>query len=217
MPDSPPRILVLAGTNGAGKSSIGGAFLRQSGGQYFNPDEVARAMRVADPSLDASAANGRAWASGRRLLEDAIRDRHDFAFETTLGGSTITGLLLEASRQGFEVRVWYAGLATQELHVARVAARVRHGGHDIPEQDIRRRYDQSRRNLVVLLSHLHELQVYDNSAEGDPTTGATPRPKLVLHLQRGKIIGPPILGRTPAWARPIVAAARKIALSQPER
>ena len=104
--------MVLAGTNGAGKSSIGGAFLRQAGGRYFNPDEIARAMRVADPSLDVAAANGRAWATGRRLLEQAIRERHDFALETTLGGRTITGLLLEALRRGFEVRVWYAGLAT---------------------------------------------------------------------------------------------------------
>src|SRR6185503_10353107 len=123
-------------TNGAGKSSIGGAFLREAGGQYFNPDEIARAMRTADPSLDAAPANGRAWAAGRRLLERAIRDRHDFAIETTLGGTTITALLLEAARRGFEVRVWYAGLATPELHVARVRSRVRRGGHDIPEPDI---------------------------------------------------------------------------------
>ena len=211
MPDAPPRILVLAGTNGAGKSSIGGAFLRQSGGQYFNPDEVARAMRLADASLDAAAANGRAWATGRRLLEQAIRSRHDFAIETTLGGSTITGLLLEAMRQGFEVRVWYAGLATPDLHLARVAARVRHGGHDIPEPDIRRRYDQSRRNLIVLLPHLTELAVYDNSGEGDPATGKTPQPVLVLQLRQGAIVGPPDLGHTPTWARPIVAAARKVA------
>ncbi len=210
MPDSPPRILVLAGTNGAGKSSIGGAFLREAGGEYFNPDEVARAMRAADPSLDAAAANGHAWATGRRLLEQAIRDRRDFALETTLGGRTFTGLLLEASRRGFEVRVWYAGLATPELHLARVAARVRRGGHDIPEPDVRRRYDHSRRNLIVSLPHLAELAVYDNSTEADPASGKTPQPVLVLHLRHGAILGPPSLDRTPTWARPIVAAARKV-------
>jgi predicted ABC-type ATPase len=209
--DAPPRISLLAGTNGAGKSSIGGAFLRQAGGHYFNPDEVARAMRAADPSLDVPEANGRAWAEGRRLLEEAIRDRRDFAFETTLGGATMTGLVLEACRQGFEVRVWYAGLATPELHAARVAARVRLGGHDIPERDIRRRYDQSRRNLVALLPHLTEVAVYDNSAEGDPATGARPRPALVLHMRRGRIVGPPDLTGTPVWARSIVAAARRVA------
>lgn len=213
MPDRPPRILVLAGTNGAGKSSIGGAFLRQSGGEYFNPDEVARIMRDADPSLDAATANGRAWAVGRRLLEEALRDRRDFAFETTLGGRTIAALLVAAARQGFEVRVWYAGLATPELHVARVAARVRLGGHDIPEQAIRRRYDQSRRNLIALLPYVTELTVHDNSAESDPGTGLAPRPMLVLHVRRSTILGPRDLTSTPTWARPIVAAARKLARS----
>ncbi len=213
MPDQPPRILVLAGTNGAGKSSIGGAFLRRSGGAYFNPDEIASAMRVADPSLDAATANGRAWAVGRRFLEEAVRDRRDFAFETTLGGSTITGLLVAAARRGFEVRIWYAGLATPELHVARVAARVRRGGHDIPEETIRRRYDRSRRNLITLLPYATELRVHDNSAESDPATGHAPRPTLVLHVRRSMIVAPRDLTSTPAWARPIVAAARNLARS----
>jgi predicted ABC-type ATPase len=210
VPDGAPRLLVLAGTNGAGKSSIGGAFLREAGGEYFNPDEIARAMRAADASLDAATANGRAWAAGRRLLERAIRDRHDFAIETTLGGNTIAALLLDAARRGFEVRVWYAGLATPELHVARVRSRVRRGGHDIPEHDIRRRFDQSRHNLIALLPRLSELLLYDNSPDADPAAGGSPEPALVLHMRQGAIVGPPDLARTPTWARPIVAAARKL-------
>jgi predicted ABC-type ATPase len=91
-----------------------------------------------------------------------------------------------------------------------VAARVRRGGHDIPEPDIRRRYDQSRRNLIVLLPRLAELLVYDNSMEADPAAGETPRPTLVVHVRQGAIVGPPNLARTPAWARPVVAAARKV-------
>jgi predicted ABC-type ATPase len=210
VPDDVPRLLVLAGTNGAGKSSVGGAFLREAGGQYFNPDEIARALRAADPGLEAATANGRAWAAGRRLLERAIRDHHDFAIETTLGGNTIPALLLEAARSGFAVRVWYAGLATPELHVARVRTRVRRGGHDIPEPDIRRRFDQSRHNLIVLLPHLSELVLYDNSIDADPAAGGTPQPALVLHMRQGAIVGPPDLARTPTWARPVVAAARKM-------
>lgn len=211
MPESPPRILVLAGTNGAGKSSIGGAFLRHAGGEYFNPDEIARRLRTVDPSLDAAAANARAWATGRRLLEQAIRDRRDFALESTLGGRTISALLLAAAGTGIDVRVWYAGLASPELHLARIAARVRRGGHDIPEHDVRRRFDDSRRNLIALLPHVAELSVYDNSAAADPAAGKTPQPVLVVHVRRGVIVGPPILARTPPWARPIVAAARKLA------
>lgn len=214
MPDTRPRILVLAGTNGAGKSSIGGAFLRGSGGAYFNPDEVARTLRADDPGIDGAEANSRAWAAGKRLLEEAIRDRTDFAFETTLGGSTITSLLLDASRQGFAVRVWYAGLAAPELHIARVAARVRGGGHDIPERDIRRRYDQSRRNLIRLLPHIAELTIYDNSTDADPAAGAPPALVLVLHMREGRILGPADLAATPAWAQAIVTAARRVSPPQ---
>jgi predicted ABC-type ATPase len=88
-----------------------------------------------------------------------------------------------------------------------VRARVRRDGHDIPEADIRRRFENSRLNLIHLMPLLAALRVYDNSAEADPALGAEPHPRLVLHMERGKIVGPPGLRRTPAWARPIVAAA----------
>ncbi|MGH8574211.1 MAG: hypothetical protein ACREX8_16790 [Gammaproteobacteria bacterium] len=68
-----------------------------------------------------------------------MASRLDFAFETTLGANTIPRLLAEAASQGIEVHVWYAGLSSPELHIERVRSRVRKGGHDIPEADIRRR------------------------------------------------------------------------------
>ena len=147
-----------------------------------------------------------------RQLREAIRWRHDYFFETTLGGETITRTLEFAVTEGLEVRIWYAGLTSPELHIARVAARVRRGGHAIPADTIRRRYDRSRLNLIRLLPHLTELRVYDNSQEADPATGAAPAPVLVLHTRRGKIIGPPDLSPAPEWAKPIVAAALR---SQP--
>lgn len=67
-----PEIVVLAGTNGAGKSSVAGAALRQAGGDYFNPDEVASRLREVDPALSRRKANSRAWHVGRHLLERAI-------------------------------------------------------------------------------------------------------------------------------------------------
>lgn len=201
----PARIQVYAGVNGAGKSSIGGAEIRAQGADYYNPDEVARDLAAGGVSLEA--ANAQAWATGRALLEQAIDSGSDFAFETTLGGSTITRLLQEAASRGCEVFVWYVGLANADLHVARVRARVGRGGHDIPEELIRQRYERSRLNLIALLPSLKELRVYDNSAEGDPTTGVAPRLRLVLHLRRGRVVGPADLAATPEWARPIVAAA----------
>ena len=206
-------IWVLAGTNGAGKSSIAGAFLRESGGDYFNPDEVARLLRSRDPALSAIEANGKAWRLGLRQLEQAIFARRDYFFETTLGGKSIAARLSQALSAGREVRIWYAGLKTPELHIARVAARVSAGGHAISAQDIRRRFDQSRRNLVALLPRLTELQLYDNSAEADPKQGHVPAPRLLLHWSQGAIVAPPNLRATPEWAKPIVAQAIKHALA----
>lgn len=205
-----PRIHVLAGVNGAGKSSIGGAAVRQYGSEYFNPDEAARALREKNPFLTQAEANGVAWRQGTRLLKLAIEQRLDYTFETTLGGNTIAGLLGQATERGIEVHVWYVGLSSLELHIARVRARVSRGGHDIPEHDIHRRYEHSRLNLIALLPHLTTLHMYDNSADADPSAGRTPKLKPVLHMKHGRILGPSDLASTPNWAKPIVAAALKL-------
>ena len=204
---APPRLYLLVGVNGAGKSSIAGAMFRAAGTDYYNPDEAARALMAANPGLDQVRANSVAWQQGKRLLQRAISERLDFALETTLGGNTIPRLLAEAAAAGIEVRIWYVGLASPEAHIERVHQRVRLGGHDIPEADIRRRWRHSRLNLVQLLPVLTELRVYDNSTLADPNAGKAPRPVLVLHVERGRIVGPDDLSSTPDWAKPIVAAA----------
>lgn len=204
---APARLYVLAGVNGAGKSSIGGAAIRAAGGNYYNPDEAARELLAANPGLSQTAANAAAWEQGRKLLERAIAQQLDFAFETTLGANTMPRLMAEAASLGIEVRVFYVGLASADAHIERVRQRVRAGGHDIPGDDIRRRYRHSLLNLVQLLPVLTELRVYDNSATADPAAGQAPEPVLVLQMQRGRIVGPPDLASTPDWAKPIVAAA----------
>jgi predicted ABC-type ATPase len=201
-----PSIHVLAGTNGAGKSSVAGAALRKGGADYFNPDEATRMLVEANPGLTLEDANSRAWLEGKRLLEQAIDERLDFVFETTLGGSTITALLERAAESGLDVRIWYVGLASPELHIARVRARVAKGGHDIPEAKIRERYERSRINLIRLLPKLTSLRLYDNSDEGDPATEG-PNPKLILHLEQGRIVEMMVLDEVPRWAKPIVLAA----------
>ena len=119
-----PCIYVLAGTNGAGKSSIAGAMFLAQGTGYFDPDEAARRILAANPGLAQAEANSAAWNQGRRLLERAIAERLNFAFETTLGGRTIPALLGAALSAGVEVRIWYVGLRSAALHIARVRARV---------------------------------------------------------------------------------------------
>jgi predicted ABC-type ATPase len=203
-------IYVLAGANGAGKSSIIGAMLLQKGVEYFNPDVATRRILLAHPEISQTEANAAAWNIGKRLLERAIRERLDFVFETTLGGNTITRLLESALSRGIEVRVWYVGLSSAELHVERVRSRVKAGGHDVSEEKIRERYIQSRLNLIKLLPGLIELNLYDNSEDGDPATGNSPRPKLLLHCVQGKVSEACDLSQVPAWAKPIFAVALRL-------
>ena len=210
----PSRIYVIAGVNGAGKSSIAGAMFRSEGGDYYNPDEAARKLLAANPRLSQSEANARAWQRGRDLLEQSIDKSLDFAFETTLGGNTITRLLAAAAARGAHLYVWYVGLSNLELHIRRVRARVRKGGHDIPEETIRRRFEHSRRNLVALLPALTALRMYDNSTEADPATGKAPQLTPVLLMEHRKILNPKDLPGAPDWAKPIVAAALK--MTQPQ-
>jgi predicted ABC-type ATPase len=202
-----PCIYVLAGTNGAGKSSIGGAMFRQRGAEYFNPDEAARRILSANPGITQEKANSVAWKEGKRLLERAIEERCNFAIETTLGGHTLAALLEKAMLAGIEVRVWYVGLESPELHIQRVRSRVERGGHDIPEAKIRERYARSIWNLIQLLPKLTEVFVYDNSEEADPHSGRAPNPKLILHARKGKPAATCDLKQAPPWTKPILMAA----------
>ena len=202
-----PTIYVLAGVNGSGKSSLGGAAMTSRGVEYYDPDSAARRLREIHPNMTQTMANSHAWTLGKEMLESAIARKEIYALETTLGGSTITNLLIEAAQRGMKVKVWYAGLESVELHLARVRARVARGGHNIPEAAIRKRWNSSRRNLIKLLPHLHSLRLFDNSHEADPHRRRPPRPRLLLHIDAGKIVGPRDLSGAPEWAKPIIAGA----------
>lgn len=214
------RITVLAGTNGAGKSSIAGAMLREAGGDYVNPDEATRDILAANPGMDAATANALAWQANVAQLEAAIAGHAHYNFETTLGGRTITERLLQAAAAGMEVAVWYCGLDSPERHLARIRARVARGGHDIPPGRVRERYTASQRNLIRLLPHLHQLAIYDNSAETDPADGRRPAPRKLLQWHAGALRYPVALDElaaTPAWAQALVAYAVDLAGSLPQR
>lgn len=205
-----PVIYVLAGVNGSGKTSVGGAIIRQNSADYFNPDEAAKKILKANSGISMPEANGLAWQEGKRLLERAIAERLDYAFETTLGGKTITGLLEKAISAGLSVWVWYVGLDTIDHCIDRVKARVASGGHDIPEEKIRARYVQSPLNLIRLLPKLSRLLVFDNSKEGNPRRGKLPQPELILEMKAGRIVKTCDLSTAPEWAKPILAAALKL-------
>lgn len=202
-----PVLFVLAGVNGAGKSSIGGHLLEQAGLAWFNPDSFARELMAATGCRQAEA-NAAAWQEGLRRLDEALAQGRHHAFETTLGGNTMPARI-HAAAETHDVLMWYCGLDSPEHHLLRVRARVAAGGHDIPEAKIRERYATALQNLIALLPHLTQLQAYDNSAEAAPGE-PIPDPVLVAEMHGGKLIRPATLAGlrdTPAWAKPLLEAA----------
>jgi predicted ABC-type ATPase len=204
-----PVLFVLAGVNGAGKSSIGGHILKQAGMTWFDPDAFARELRAAT-GCTSEAANGQAWAESVRRLDDAVVARRHHAMETTLGGRTVAQRIRGAAKT-HDVLMWFCGLSSPETHIGRVRARVAAGGHDIPEATIRERYPRAIRNLIALLPHLAQLHVYDNSAEV-ASGESVPDPVLLIEMKRGRLVRPSprdglALSAMPNWAKPIVEAA----------
>jgi predicted ABC-type ATPase len=204
-----PVLYVLAGVNGAGKSSIGGHLLERDGFTWFNPDTFARELRAAT-GCDQETANAHAWQEGMRRFDEAIAKGLNYAFETTLGGRTVTARILEATKT-HDALIWFCGLSSPELHIARVGARVAAGGHPIPEEKIRERYPLAQLNLIKLMPHVSYIKVYDNSMQA-AADGTVPDPQLVLEMESGKVISPApddleALQRVPEWSKPILEAA----------
>ena len=200
-------INVLAGVNGAGKSSVAGEALLKKGVQFFNPDNMARQIREKNSTCSLTEANSLAWQMGCQGLERALANDDFFAFETTLGGHTITDLLLSGARlNNVVIHLSYMGLNSVELHIERVKKRVETGGHDISEQKIKERYQTSRENLIRLMPHLSSLYIYDNSAEADPE----PSPVKLLYMNNGKIKTCAPIEEIADWAKPLLAMAIKI-------
>jgi len=209
-----PTITVVAGTNGAGKSSNFGTFIRRNGGDYFNPDEVAAALQKRNPHLTQEAANSLAWSAGKELLEAAIRDGTDYVFETTLGGNTIKRLLQTATEHGHRLMICYVGLDSADTHIQRVKDRVKRGGHGIPEAKIRERFIRSPQNLLDLLPVTDELLVFDNSQEADISAGEAPKPRLLLELKDSGSVNFNDTANLPEWASQILSTVRNTQIDQ---
>lgn len=134
----PPTVYVIAGPNGAGKTTFASEFLPKFVGcfEFLNADLIAAGLSPFAPQLQ----NIRA---GRLLLEriaELTAQRTDFGFETTRAGRTYVKLLSEMKANGYRVELFFLWLPSAEMAVARVANRVAQGGHDVPPEDIRRRY-----------------------------------------------------------------------------
>ncbi len=147
-PSDSPTVAVLAGINGAGKTTVSQRILHEGLGIpcFVNADTIARGLNAFDVESEAAKA-------GRIMLEhlrELAARRRSFAFETTLSGRAYAPWLAELRAIGYEVTLLYYWLDSSDTAVARVATRVQSGGHHVPEATIRRRYRLSVKNFFEL-------------------------------------------------------------------
>ncbi|HEV7403839.1 MAG TPA: AAA family ATPase [Chthoniobacteraceae bacterium] len=155
-----PILCILGGCNGAGKTTLARELLPRLGiMRFLNADEIARGLSPLDPSLSA-------FRAGRLVLEEAralVASRAGFAIESTLSGKTHLALIREAKARGYRFLLHYIVIGSASQAVARVALRVKMGGHHVPEADVRRRYKRSRRHwLEDYLPLADEWGAWDN-------------------------------------------------------
>ena len=157
-----PHVVVLAGPNGAGKSTTAARLLKDQLGvaEFVNADTIARGLSAFAPEHVAIDA-GRVML---RRLEQLAAQRHDFAFETTLASRTFAPRIARWMQTGYAVHLVFLWLPDAELALARIAERVRLGGHDVPEETVRRRYTRGLANFFALYQPLVTTwRFYDNA------------------------------------------------------
>jgi predicted ABC-type ATPase len=176
MSATPPTVVILAGCNGAGKTTAARTLLAETLRlvTFVNADAIAQGLSGFD-------SESMAVEAGRIMLKhlyELAEQRASFAFETTLAGRSYARWLKSLRGQGYSINLVYFWLASPELAIARVAERVRQGGHDIPEETIRRRYRRSVQNFFQIFRFLAgSWKIYDNTivqfpqlvARGDDT------------------------------------------------
>ncbi len=159
-----PKILIIAGPNGAGKTTFARAFLPEEAQcpRFINADLIAAGLSPFAPEAAAIKA-------GRLMLQEmagCTARRESFGFETTLAGLGYLRHIEDWRRTGYHVSLFFLSLPTVELAVARVAERVRQGGHNIPEPVIRRRFIAGKRNFEKYYrTAVDAWALYDNSGE----------------------------------------------------
>ena len=159
---SDKRIIIVAGPNGAGKTTFARQFLPREGDcpTFVNADLIADGLSPFDPGRAA-------FRSGRLMLQliaEHVAKGESFAFETTLAGRNYARSIPRWRAQGYRVTLYFLSLPSVDIAVSRVVERVRQGGHDVPEEVIKRRFISGLENLETLYKPIvDKWLLYDNS------------------------------------------------------
>jgi predicted ABC-type ATPase len=182
MSTSGPNLIVVAGPNGAGKTTVAGDVLvgALAVQEFVNADTIAKGLSAFRPESVA-------FDAGRIMLQrlrHLTAQRADVAFETTLASRTFAPWIKTLIATGYEFRLVFFWLPSADMAVARVRKRVLEGGHDVPEEVIRRRYDAGLKNFFQIYRPLAVTWMFfDNSTEGEPrlvASGSSAEATLVL-------------------------------------
>ena len=170
------NVYLIAGPNGAGKTTFARMFLPTYAKcpNFINADLIAQGLSPFSPEIASIKA-------GRLVLEQISKFTHenvDFGFETTLSGKTYMNLLKELKKQGYKVNLFFLWIPGSELALARIKNRVAEGGHNIPSQDVYRRFSRSIFNFFhYYMPLLDSWMLFDNSGSV---------PKLIAEYKNNK-------------------------------
>ena len=182
MAETPPTIYLIAGCNGAGKTTFAREFLLREVGcaTFLNADYLAFGLSPLSPEIAALKA-------GRLLLgefKSLVARKKSFALESTLSGHTYLHLLQEAKDQGFRIHIHYLWLPSPAIAIARVRERVKKGGHPVPVKDIRRRFARGRANFTTIYAPLADWWTLWNNLVSPPVLLAKSDTCTLLELRR---------------------------------
>lgn len=194
MEKNKPKLIVIAGPNGSGKTSVTAQILKHEwvqGCVYINPDNIAQ-EQFGDWNSPEAVLKAAQFATQQR--ENCLKSKESFIFETVFSAKDKVNFLERAKDAGFFIRLFFVGTNHPSINASRIAHRVMEGGHDVPISKIISRYTKSISNCRLVAPLVDRLYVYDNSIDYAPAT-------LLFRANNGQ------LGKTYAdvndWALPI--------------
>jgi predicted ABC-type ATPase len=192
---TPKQVWILAGGNGAGKSTFYRLFLASKGIQFVNSDNIARDIAPENPEL--AGYKAAEWAG--RLRDDLLGREESFCLETVFSHESKIDFVARAKALGYEIVLVYIHLNIPELNEARVIQRVSEGGHNVPRNKIYDRIPRTMKNITAVLPLADEVWILDNSLRSNPFQPVA----TIKHGRLTKIINP-----LPLWVEEILGISQ---------
>ena len=160
-----PELIIIAGPNGSGKTSITQKFLHHEwaeGTTYINPDQIANDL-FGDWNNSESVLKAATYCSD--LREQCLKEKRSLVFETVFSAQDKIDFVIRAKQAGFFIRIFFVSTSNPTINASRIAKRVMEGGHEVPITKIISSYNKSIQNCKTVASIIDRLYVYDNSID----------------------------------------------------